>query len=195
MKRAPASTWKIPRPTVTGDEITRDGGAADLPAQIETLLRSTTALHALLSRLSELATEKLAAMRTADAAALQACAVRECETLERLFAREQERDAVLARLAQSLHWQAPAPPRLSEIAEKIAEPFSSRLRAKIAGLRQTAEELQRKNRLAAEVARHLHKHLRAIFEEIAGVNPETVVYGPDGQQEPRATKTWVDAVG
>lgn len=164
-------------------------------AAIESLLGVVGALHDLMRQLLELAKEKLVALRTADAEDLHACATRECRVLERLFAREKERDAVLARLAQSLPASGASAPRLSVIAEQIPEPFSSRLRAKIAGLRQTAEELRQKNRLAAEVARSLHKHLRAIFSEIAGVNQETLVYGPGGREEPRATRTWVDAVG
>jgi hypothetical protein len=174
---------------------TSDARSADQSAMLEALLQVVSSIHDVMKQLLELATEKLAAMRAADAAGLQACAARECAALERMFGQEQERDAVLARAAQSLRWEGPLPPRLSEIADRISEPHCSRLRAKIAGLRQTAVELQGKNKLAAEVARHLHKHLRAIFEEIAGVDQERAVYGPHGQPEQRATKTWVDAVG
>ena len=164
-------------------------------AQIDELLDALSALHELLNQLLELARAKLAAMRAADAPGLQRCAARECGVLERLFERERHRDAVLARLAQSLQWDATGPPRLSEVATKLPEPFSSRLRAKTAGLRQTANELRRENRLAAEVAQHLHKHIRAVFEDIARVNQESVVYGPNGRHENRTSKTWVDAVG
>jgi hypothetical protein len=94
-----------------------------------------------------------------------------------------------------MRWNSSARLRLSEIAEKLPEPHSSRLRAKTAGLRQTAEELRRENRVAAEVAQHLHKHIRAVFEDIARVNQESVVYGPSGKHEQRTNKTWVDAVG
>jgi hypothetical protein len=167
-------------------------------AQIDELLDALSALHELLKQLLELARAKLAAMRAADAPELQRCAARECGVLERLFERERRRDAVLARLAQSLHWDSTGPPRLSEVAAKLPDPFSSRLRAKTAGLRQTANELRRENRLAAEVAQHLHKHVRAVFEDIediARVNQESVVYGPNGRHEHRTSKTWVDAVG
>ena len=203
MNRSPANlkhrdtTSPESRQAAGAPNTTLRGGNLGFPERsaIESLLEIVGALHELMRQLSELASEKLAAMRAADAEALHACAARECAVLERLFAREKERDAVLARLAQSLPWQEPGVPRLSAIAEKIPEPESSRLQAKIAGLRQTAEELQRKNRLAADVAQRLHKHIRAIFEEIAGVNQDADVYGPGGRQEPRATKTWVDAVG
>ena len=169
--------------------------AHSLEAQVGELLETVSALHEMLKQLLELARAKLVAMRAADAAALQRCAARECGVLERVFEQERQRDAVLARLAQSLHWDYAAPPRLSEIAGKLPEPFSSRLRAKTAGLRQTANELRRENGVAAEVARHLHKHIRAVFEDIARVNQESVVYGPSGKHEQRTNQTWVDAVG
>ncbi|MBU0616148.1 MAG: flagellar protein FlgN [Planctomycetes bacterium] len=169
--------------------------AHSLEAQVGELLEALSALHEMLKQLLELARAKLVAMRAADAAALQRCAARECGVLERVFEQERRRDAVLARLAQSLHWDCAAPPRLSEIAGKLPEPFSSRLRAKTAGLRQTANELRRENGVAAEVARHLHKHIRAVVEDIARVNQESVVYGPSGKHEQRTNQTWVDAVG
>ncbi len=172
-----------------------DGRQQDPGVQIEELLETVSLLHELLKRLLELARAKLAAMRAADAETLHQCAAEECDVLEALFKREKQRDAVLARLAQSLHWSGDERARLSEIAERLPEPFSSRLRAKTAGLRKTADELQRKNRLAADVARHLHKHIRAVFEDVARVNQESVVYGPNGKHEQRTRKTWVDAVG
>ncbi|MFQ5806196.1 MAG: flagellar export chaperone FlgN [Phycisphaerae bacterium] len=163
--------------------------------QVRDLLATVTSLHELLKQLLELAGRKLAAMRSADAGALQQCAADEGGVLQALFEREKQRDAVLARLAQSLHWRADCRPRLSEIAERLPEPFSSRLRAKIVGLRQTAGELRHKNQLAAAVARNLHAHIRAVFEDVAKVNQESVVYGPSGKHEQRNKKTWVDAVG
>jgi hypothetical protein len=169
--------------------------AEGVDAQVGELLETLSELHELLKQLLELARAKLVAMRTADTAALQRCAARECGVLELLFERERRRDAVLARLAQSLHWSGSARPRLSETAEKLPEPHSSRLRAKTAGLRQTATELRRENRVAAEVAQQLHKHVRAAFEDIAQVNQESVVYGPSGKHEQRTNRTWVDAVG
>lgn len=164
-------------------------------ALVADLLASLDDVHDSLRRLLELARHKLAAIRAADTAELRHVAERECETLKALFSGEQQRDAVIARLAQSLHWEACGPARLSEIAERLFEPFSSRLRAKTAGLRETAAALQQKNRVAAGVARSLHNHIRAVFEDVARVNQETVGYGPDGQHEQHRMESWVDAVG
>lgn len=169
--------------------------AHDTEAQVGELTEALSGLQELLEQLLGLARAKLAAMRAADANALQRCAARECGVLERLFDRERRRDAVLARLAQSLQWNGGPRLRLPEIADALPEPHCSRLRARTAGLRRTAEELRRKNRVAAEVARHLHEHVRAVFEHIARVNQESVVYGPSGKHEQRTNRTWVDAVG
>ncbi len=166
-----------------------------LEEHVRDLLATVIALHELLKQLLELAARKLSAMRVADTETLQHCAADEGAVLQTVFERERERDAALARLAQGLHWSEAVPPRLSEIAERLPEPLSSRLRAKIAGLRQTAHELRQKNQLAAAVARNLHKHLRAVFEDVAQVNQESVVYGPSGKHEQRVNQTWVDAVG
>ena len=166
-----------------------------LEAQFEELLAVVSAMHEMLKQLLELAQDKLAAMRGADAAELQRCAVEECGVLERLFAQECRRDAVLARVAQSLPGEYPPQARLSEIAERLPEPFCSRLRARTAGMRRTIDELRRRNRVAAEVARHLHEHIRAVFEDVARVNQQSVVYGPSGRHEQRTKETWVDAIG
>lgn len=164
-------------------------------ALVADLLASLDDMHDSLRQLLELARQKLAAMRAADTAELKQVAERECEALQTLFGREQQRDAAIARLAQSLHWTAGAPMRLSEIANRLFEPFCSRLRAKTEGLRETASALQQKNRVAAGVARGLHNHIRAVFEEVARANQETVGYGPDGRHEQHQTESWVDAVG
>ncbi len=170
-------------------------GAREPAPQVDELLELLSSLQDLLRQLTDLAETKLQAMREADVEGLHRCAARECQVLERLFEREQSRDAVLARVAQALRYEPDSRPRLAEVAEKLAEPHSSRLRAKIAGLRHVSTELRQKNRLAAEVARHLHQHIRAVFEDLAQVNRESVVYGPNGQHEQRINKTWVDAVG
>jgi flagellar biosynthesis/type III secretory pathway chaperone len=159
------------------------------------LLTTLHALHELLKQLLELASRKLVAMRAADTEALQNCATEERDVLRTLFAREQQRDAVLARLAQSLPNHDGQPVALSELAGVLPEPLSSRLRAKSLGLRQTADALRAKNQLVARVARNLHAHIRAVFADMAKVNQEAVGYGPNGKQEQRNRQTWIDAVG
>lgn len=169
------------------------------PVALETSARelneSLGALHGLLKQLVEQSEEKLAGMRGADVEVLHACTQREKQLLEEVFQTERERDAILARLAQTL--QAPrlksAP--LSEILNHIPEPLSSALRARNVALHGIATELQQKNRLAAQVAHNLQSHIRAVFVELAKANQESIVYGPKGQHEQANIRTCLDAVG
>jgi len=84
---------------------------------------------------------------------------------------------------------------LSVVADRLCEPFCSQIRARIAGLQASATALYEKNRLASAVARNLHEHIRAVFEDVARGNRESVVYGPNGKHEQRDKQAWVDAVG
>jgi hypothetical protein len=163
-------------------------------------------LHAALKQLADLADRKLAAMRIADTEALQDCAVREGDLLREMFRGEQRRNAVLASLAQGLHLAEPQRARLMEIADRLPEPLASSIRARGVALRDLAARLQRKNRLAAGVARNLQSHIRGIFAAMAGAAQESQVYGPQGRQggtglwpaspRPDACATlFVDAVG
>ncbi|MBI5865546.1 MAG: flagellar export chaperone FlgN [Planctomycetes bacterium] len=152
-------------------------------------------LHEQLLSLLDLASRKLAALRNADVAALSQLATEEAAQLESLARADADRPAIIARLAQQLPGPRIAPLKLSALSEKLPEPFSSQIRAKSEGLRAIATRLEEKNRLAAIVARTLHKHIRGVFADLAKANQETVVYGRTGQHEQRTTRSWVDAVG
>ena len=151
--------------------------------------------QAALTQLAGLGTEKLAALRRADTAALQTCAGCEEELLKGLFRGQQRREAALARVAQSLHCPQSPCVRLKDIVDRLPEPLASSLRARSVALREIAAELQRKNRLAAGVARNLQAHIRGIFADVATAAQEAVVYGPQGQHETGRPRCWVDAVG
>lgn len=166
--------------------------AADVTTTARELGQHLADLHALLKQLAELAGAKLAAMRQADTNALNACAAHEEELLREVFRTEQARNAVLARLAQSLHCPEV---RLTEIADRLPEPLASSLRARSLALKETASELQRRNKLAASVAQNLQAHIRGIFADVASATQESLVYGPQGQHEMSSPRRWVDAVG
>lgn len=167
-------------------------GVAAIAARLMALLDE---LYRHVDRLQDLADRKLDALRAADAATLQKCSVEEARQLEALFRQEGQRDAVLARLAQSLHAADGRRCPLRELVREIPEPYASQITAKTVGLRVLSESLKRKNDLAARVARGLHTHIRSVFAAVAEANQETVVYGSDGRHEPRNRDGWVDAVG
>jgi flagellar biosynthesis/type III secretory pathway chaperone len=172
-----------------------NGGTPTRPASAAELSDNLGVLHTLLKQLAEQADAKLAALRAADAKALQACAARETELLQQVTRNAQERQATLARLAQ--HLRPPLRPDLplAALIEQFPEPQASILRARSVALRESAGKLQEKNRLAARVAHHLQTHIRAVFTELAKVNQESVVYGPKGQHEQAALRSCLDAVG
>ena len=173
--------------------------ANNTPVALETsaheLIDSLIKLHELLKQLVGGVEEKLAGMRGADVEVLHACAQREKQLLEEVFQTERERDAILARLAQTLHMPQLKSAPLSEIVNHIPEPLCSALRARNVALRDIAIKLQQKNRLAAQVAHNLQTHIRAVFVELAKANQESIVYGPKGQHEQANIRTCLDAVG
>lgn len=159
------------------------------------LLESLSGLHSRLAQLGDLADRKLAALREADAQALNDLAAAEAAELQALAADDVVREAALARVAQTLPGAVDPPRRLTEIAESFSEPLRSKILGKSEGLRTMANRLAEMNRLVADVARGLHNHVRGIFAEVAKVNQEAVVYDKDGREQQRTSKCWVDAVG
>ncbi|RMF75572.1 MAG: hypothetical protein D6744_13285, partial [Planctomycetota bacterium] len=127
--------------TTTATSTLHNASAGALHA--EALHAALKELYSLLAELVELSQSKLAAMRAADADALQRIALRESRLLPELVDRQRRRDAVLARLAQSLHGLAPSAPSLTAAAEKLSEPWKSKITAKTEGLRALAEKLRR----------------------------------------------------
>jgi len=172
-----------------------DPAAPHTPALTDTgreLGQHLANLHTSLKQLAELARTKLAAMRQADTTALTACAAREEELLRDVCRGEQARNAVLARLAQSLHCPRV---RLTEITDRLPQPLASQIRARSVALKEIASESQQRNKLAAAVAQNLQAHIRGIFADVANANQESLVYGPHGQHEMSSPRRWVDAVG
>ncbi len=181
--------------TTSGSVQPTTGPTAAFARPAHELSTQLAGLHEAMRKLAEVAREKLAALRAADAVALHRCAGREGELLSQVFRQQQGRNATIARLAQSLRLPDPGRARLAEVTANLPEPLASSLRARGVALREVAEELQRGNKIAAAVAHNLQEHLSGIFAELAGAAQESQVYGPQGQHEPSTSRCWVDAVG
>lgn len=169
--------------------------ADDGRREFDLLLASLDGLLAQLRRLDGLATDKLGAMRAADAKALEACAREEGEVLESVLAQGPHRGAVLAAVAQRVLGMSSSPPTLPELCKRLPEPGASILRAKTRALEVVTTELQRKNRLAGEVARRLHSHIRGIFADVAKAAQPEVGYGPRNTNLPTGASCYVEAIG
>lgn len=167
----------------------------DLREHVDALIAELSALTQPLADLTELAGQKLDAMRRADATGLRALTDREPTLIAAISQLDQRRGAVLTRLAQALRAPDLATARVSEIASHLPEPHASRIRAKTTGLQRLAADLQKKNDLAGRVARALHMHVRQVFAELARTSQDSVGYGPTGQDERRSGQLLIDAVG
>lgn len=195
MKKGPDVTTQEPTIIQLPSPTTRVDGHDDRVQAYDDLFETLGSLHGRLARLGDLAESKLAAMRAADASRLHELAAEEAAELEALAAEDVRREAALARVAQGMPDRASARPRLAEVAETFSEPQRSKILGKSEGLRAMATRLAEKNALVADVARGLHNHVRGVFAEVAKVNQEAVVYGKDGREHQRTSKSWVDAVG
>jgi mannitol-1-phosphate/altronate dehydrogenase len=159
------------------------------------LLDESAALQEHMHRLSNLADDKLRAMRAADVPALENCAAGEAELIREVCTRETAWKAALARLAQQLPPGATDSPTLQEMINRFSEPLRSRALARISGLEHSARQLHKKNEIAAAVARNLQEHLRGAFATIAAPPADRPTYGPPGQPATMPSRSWVDAFG
>ncbi len=170
--------------------------AANSDSPASELVRCLADTQTQLRELLRIARDKLEAMRTADVATLNACTRSEVDLLQRVYRGEQQRNAVVARLAQTLPGGRRRELSLNQIAGQSPEPVRSRLQAQIAGLRTAATELKRENDLNSRVARDLQRHIRGVFSALGNARRETAVYGQDGQHH-RSSKSQMilDATG
>lgn len=152
-------------------------------------------LLASLRQLDALASEKLAALRQADSKRLEACAAEEGELLAAVLAQGPRRGALLADVAQRLLGDVRGAPTLAMLAERLPEPQASNLRAKSLLFEKVTGELQRKNRLAGQVARKLQEHVRGIFADVAKSAQTQVGYGKSGPSVLAGASCYVEAVG
>jgi hypothetical protein len=167
-------------------------GADDVARRLLDVLND---LQQVLHDLLELSRNKLTALREADADALQRAAELEALCIERLVGVHDRRRAVLAELAQTLHWPGARSATLTQISGRLEEPLASALRARSEGLRAMALDMEKNNRLAAAVARGLHEHLRGVFADLARACETQQVYDSRGQAEAVRDRLWVDAIG
>ena len=179
-------TARDPRPVLHVSEL--DGAVDALAAELATL-------QGQLRELEGLADAKLDAIRRADAGRLEQLALDEAALLQQVLTDGHRRGALLARVAQHLPEADSERPTLGQIADRLAEPRRSRLRARSTALGELSRRLQRKNRLVGDVARNLQGHIRGVFADVASAAQETGVYGP-GRSGPRSvSRSWIDAVG
>ncbi len=159
------------------------------------LLENLAAHQAQLKGLLDTAGAKMRAIRTADATGLNTCTAREARLLEEILRTEQQRRAVLARLAQSMPQANVKSLTLGEISGFFPEPICSAIRARMRAMAEIAKELRERNRVAEIVARDLQRHVREIFAAMCGAGRRSATYGPNGDRPRSTTEALWDAVG
>lgn len=173
---------------------THSRGASE-EADGRAIVDSLGELTGLMSSLVDCAGEKLAAIRRASAEALQSCVAAEMQTLDAVLAAERKRDAVVARVAQRLQLPSLRRASMTQVAEKFSEPWRSAIRARCMGLRKAAENLRQKNGVAAEVARGLQSHVRAVFGALAQAGQDATTYAGNGRMRHADKQLVIDALG
>lgn len=183
----------FPQPPLAreGSAETPSGTAAAVAVLVEYLATLQPRLQALLA----LAEEKLAALRKADTAALRCCAAREEPLVREVLTQEARRPAILAAVAQALRRPELRNAGLAALAARLPQALAAPLLARHLGLQTVAAQLQRKNRIAAAVARNLQGHIREVFAAVAKCTQEPAGYSAGGNQARSAALVLLDAVG
>jgi len=141
---------------------------------------------------------QLAAARAADSQTMGQCQ-EQIEELARQIATEETRRRHVTR---SLAVEAGLPGATvgrgvtaSRLATAMPEPARTRLAEQTALLRERIQEVDRLNRILADVSRRVLLHLRSAYETVAGAAGTTGVYAANGRLRQAQRSTVFEAVG
>lgn len=158
---------------------------------LDTLVRLHEQMIATLDR-------QLAAARAADSQTMRQCQ-EHIEDLVRQVAREEtQRRNVTRSLAVEAGVQGAAAGHgvtASRLAAAMPEPARSRLTEQSARLRDRVQEVDRLNRILADVSRRVLLHLKSAYETVAHAAGTTGVYAADGRMRQAHRSTVFEAVG
>jgi hypothetical protein len=158
---------------------------------LDTLVRLHEQMIATLDR-------QLAAARAADSQTMHQCQ-EQIEDLVRQVAREDTRRRNVTRdLAVEAGVQGAAAGRAvtaSRLAMALPEPARGRLTEQGARLRERVQEVDRLNRVLADVSRRVLLHLKSAYDTVAHAAGTTGVYAADGRLRQAQRSTVFEAVG
>lgn len=141
---------------------------------------------------------QLAAARAADSQTMRQCQ-EQTEDLVRQVARaEAQRRAISRNLAIQAGIEGAAAGRgvtASRLAMALSEPIRGRLILETGRLRDRVQEVDRLNRVLADVSRRILLHLKSAYEAVAKVAGTTGVYAANGRLRQAQRSTMFDAVG
>jgi hypothetical protein len=158
---------------------------------LDTLVRLHEQMIATLDR-------QLAAARAADSQMMRQCQ----EEIERLVGQvaraEIQRRSATGNLAVEAGLPGATAGRgvtASRLAAALPEPARGRLTEQTARLRERVQEVDRLNRILADVSRRVLLHLRSAYETVAHAAGTTGVYAADGRLRQAQRSTVFEAVG
>jgi len=158
-----------------------EGRPGSMEMEFQGLMQHLEYLTALHERLVAALDRQLAAARAADVAGMSS-AREDVENLVREIAvTEARRRETVKVMAQRLGiTDGLTGVTASRLAAHLPEPMRSDLLEAVAGLRRLVEEVQRLNRILAEVSRRVLLHLQAVCESVATI-PAGGLYSRDGR--------------
>ena len=166
---------------------------ADLLAR--DLVRLLTDLVSLHGDLGLHMQNKLDAMKRADSEQIQSITARETLLLERATERDGFRRQLTRRLLEELGLDPLATPRLSELAEHLAEPRRSQLLVAAAGLKEKLDSAERLRVTTTLVTQEMLKHMREVLSVMRGGGMGAELYSRSGRRERVSSATVFEAVG
>lgn len=161
--------------------------------QVIAMLGEMKALH---DELCMVVKRKLDALRRADVDAIQSATAREDFLARRIHECDGMRKQVMELIATSMGVARSHAREMtvSELADRVGEPASSRLVVLAAALRDRIRETAEANRVAALITQEMLKHFRHVYDVMATANQQPGVYTRSGSAAPRRAVSVFEAV-
>ncbi|MCC7205405.1 MAG: flagellar export chaperone FlgN [Phycisphaeraceae bacterium] len=145
--------------------------------ELEKILEQQTALHKML--LMALG-RKHQAIRQSKTAEMEACCRQENQHLQAIGEAEKQRQTLVAELTLAIDPQAVAPMTLLQLAERLPEPWRSRLLMRRLELRELVEKTRTQSGIARKAAESLLRHVQGLVQTISQAVNGGAVYGASG---------------
>lgn len=149
----------------------------DLILQLDANLRAMLEEH---TRLLSLIERKHQAMRSGRPAAITDCCVAENVHVQAIGELEKRRQGLMAELTRRLSPNSAEPLRLTEAAERIAEPARGRLLVLHAQLRQAVQQVRERNAVAQRATEALLGHVHGMMQMIGQAIGQAGTYSRRG---------------
>jgi len=169
--------------------------SADILARdLTRLLHDLAAMH---GELAAMMSEKLDAIRVADTERISAITAQEITLAARVREREGLRRQMTRKIIEELGLVEPpdAKIRLSELAERLAEPRRSQLLSAVEGLKVVLKNMEQLRIVTTLVSREMLKHLGEILVSMTSGGLGNDVYGRTGQKQRSNVAHVFEAVG